>query len=131
MKTLYLNHSGFFKFCKGYGESKTIKFPFNKRRRASEMQKFCYCISEPRVYIRRSASIFCGFLTETVHLLALLFRFAHKTAQKVLLSSKYSLLTPCTPAVFFKDKEIIGFAWSGGRTEASGVCALHTRSLPK
>jgi len=29
MKTLYLNHNGFFEFCKGYGESKTIKFPFN------------------------------------------------------------------------------------------------------
>ena len=29
MKSLYLNHNEFFEFCKGYGESKTIKFPFN------------------------------------------------------------------------------------------------------
>jgi len=48
MKTLYLNHNGFFKFCKGYGESKTKKFPFNKRRRVSEIQQFYFCISEPR-----------------------------------------------------------------------------------
>ena len=28
MKALHLNHNGFFEFCKGYSESKTIKFPF-------------------------------------------------------------------------------------------------------
>ena len=32
MKALHLNHNGFFEFCKGYGESKTIKFPFNFSR---------------------------------------------------------------------------------------------------
>ena len=29
MNSLYLNHNGFFEFCKGYGESKTKTFPFN------------------------------------------------------------------------------------------------------
>lgn len=72
MKSLYLNHNGFFEFCKGYGESKTIKFPFN-----------------------------------------------------------FSRLPPAPPP-FFKDKEIFGFARSGGRTEAIGVCALtRAQSLPK
>ena len=32
MKALHLNHNGFFEFYKGYGESKTIKFPFNFSR---------------------------------------------------------------------------------------------------
>lgn len=38
----------FYKLNYGSGESKTKKFPFNKRRRAREIQKFCFCISEPR-----------------------------------------------------------------------------------
>ncbi len=44
----------------------------------------------------RTNKSYCTFLTGTVHLVAILFRFAHKIAGKVLQSSKYSLLTPPT-----------------------------------
>ncbi len=90
MKALHLNHNGFFEFCKGYDESKTIKFYHR------------HCVLYPIVSLLDKTGAFHFFAAP-----------------------------PCTPRRFFKDKEIFGFARSAGRTEASGVCALHTRRLPK